>query len=157
MPIITIESLQKQVELLKSMNEFYSKEINKLNTIINVAEEEKKKYIIELDRIKVELQNSKISGNDRNAGRKGYSNKEVINKIYSMYIDNLSLQKIAEELNGLNIKTNIGKSWSKSSIRFILLNHKNIQKGFIDEKSFLMVKKLLEKNNKGSRGVRCDI
>ena len=46
------------------------------------------------------------------------------------------------------IKTNRNKEWSKSSIRFILLNSKNVTNGFIEEDIFDSEVKLLNDNKK---------
>jgi transketolase len=105
-----------------------------------------------LDRIKEleeQLKRAEIKKlNDRNAGRKAYSNEKVIQNIYSLYLEGNSLQAITNELNRSGIKTKRGKEWAKSSIRFILLNSKNVSNGFIDEDTFNSSVKLLNDNKK---------
>lgn len=185
---ITIKELQQQIETLKSINDFQSTEITKLNKEIeNLRDTEKvvpieeynflikefenqkllakeyqkmyenlkEKHIQErdelIDKVKElqeKIESSKMKLNERNAGRKAYSNKEVIEKIYNLYLDGKSLQGIANELNRLEIKTNRGRKWSKSSIRFILLNEKNVGNGFVDEDIFNRTIKLLNDNKK---------
>ncbi len=95
-----------------------------------------------------QLDSTEIKVNERGARRKAYSNKEVIEKIYNLYLDGSSLQGIADELNRLGIKTTRGKDWSKSSIRFILLNPKNVANGFIGEDIYNRTVKLLNENKK---------
>lgn len=84
--------------------------------------------------------------NDRNAGRKAFSNIEVIQMIYNLYLCGKSLQGITDELNHLSIRTSRDKEWSKSSIRYILLNPKNISNGFIDVVTFERAVELLNDN-----------
>lgn len=86
--------------------------------------------------------------NERNAGRKAYSNEKVIQKIYNPYLEGCSLQDVANELNRSGIKTKRSKEWAKSSVRFILLNTKNVSNGFIDEDIFSRTVKLLNDNKK---------
>ncbi|NMM64511.1 hypothetical protein HBE96_18015 [Clostridium sp. P21] len=188
MPRVTIKQLQEQINSLKSINDFQSSEINKLNKEINELRDKEKvvsideynflakefenqnmltteyrkmyenlkdKYSKErdklIDKIKAlqeQVDSSQIKLNERNAGRKAYSNKEVIKKIYELYLEGKSLQGIVDELNRLEIKTNRNKDWSKSSIRFILLNEKNVLNGFITEDIFNRTIKLLNDNKK---------
>lgn len=152
MAIVTISSLQQQVSVLKAMNECYSKEINKLNSQIAVIKDESsmeiEKLLSEIDSLKQRLESSEIKLNDRNAGRKAYSNKQVIEKIYNLYLSGRSLQGIADEMKRSEIKTNRGKDWSKSSIRFILKNHANVVNGIVEEEDFKGVLKLLNDNRK---------
>lgn len=86
--------------------------------------------------------------NKRNAGRKAYSNKQVIEKIYNLYLFGRSLQGIADELKRSEIKTNRGKDWSKSSIRFILINHGNVANEIVKEEDFDRAVKLLNDKRK---------
>lgn len=188
MPRVTIKELQEQINTLKSINDFQSAEITKLNKEIDSLRDKEKivpigeynflikefenqklltteyrkmyenlkdKYSKErdelIDKIKElqeQIDRSEIKLNERNAGRKAYSNKEVIEKIYNFYLDGKSLQGIANELNRLEIKTNRNRKWSKSSIRFILLNEKNLLNGFIEEDIFKRTVKLLNDNKK---------
>lgn len=88
-----------------------------------------------------ELKNSSIINNStiknlRGAGRKAFDNVNIIKRIYELYIQGNSLKEIANTLNGSEIKTKRGGIWSKSSVRFILLNHKNVENEFIDEDTY---------------------
>lgn len=47
---------------------------------------------------------------------------EIVKKIFSLYLNNLSLQKISDILNNLNIVTERGNMWSKQTIQKILKN-----------------------------------
>lgn len=188
MPRVTIKSLQEQIDNLKSINDFQSSEINRLNKeidslrdkekIVSIEEykllieefenqktltteyrkmyenlknkytKERNELINKVKELQEQLDSSEIKLNGRNAGRKAYSNKEVIEKIYNLYLDGKSLQGIANELNRLEFKTNRNKDWSKSSVRFILLNEKNIINRFIEEDVFNRAIKLLNVNKK---------
>lgn len=152
MAIVTIKSLQEQISVLKAMNECYSKEINKLNSQINTIkdeyEEEKEKLLSKISDLMQQLESSEIKLNARNAGRKAYSNKKIINKIYNLYLSGISLQGIADELKRLGIKTNRNREWSKSSIRFILINHVNVDNEIITEEDFNKAAKLLNDKRK---------
>ncbi len=86
--------------------------------------------------------------NERKAGRKAYADKQVITKIYTLYVDGKSLQGVADELNRLEIKTNRGKQWSKSTIRFILLNFNNVLNQLIEDNLFKRAVQLLNDNKK---------
>jgi len=152
MAIVTMKSLQDQIAMLKAMNECYSKEINKLNSQISEMKEEYKeendKLLSEIDNLRQQLESSEIKVNNRNAGRKAYSNKQVIEKIYNLYLSGISLQGIADELKCLNIKTNRGRDWSKSTIRFILINHGNVANEIVREEDFKRAVKLLNDKRK---------
>ena len=171
MPRVTIKSLEQKIEDLKFISEYQSNEINKLNTEIDTLKDSKNVVSVEeynflLKQLEVQKQStaeykklyedlkekyskkcyidsSEIKLNARNAGRKMYSNKEVIEKIYKFYVEGKSLREIANELNSTGIKTNRNKDWSKSSIRFILLNSKNVTNEFIDKSMFERTVKLL--------------
>jgi seryl-tRNA synthetase len=152
MALVTLKSLQDQISVLKAMNECYSKEINKLNSQINFIKdeykEEKEKLLSEIEELKQQLESSEIKLNARNAGRKAYSNNQVIEKIYSLYLSGVSLQGIADELKRSEIKTNRGKDWSKSSIRFILMNHANVDNKIVTEEDFNRAVKLMNDKRK---------
>ena len=171
---VTIKELQKQIENLKSLNEFHIVENIRLNKeIVNLKDKgnmvSKKEFDILVEQIKYEKQmtaeykrlyedlrgkydNLKESNlaakNARGAGRKAFNNVEVIQSIYRLYLQGKSLQEVADELNSLEIKTKRGGTWSKSSVRFILLNEKNVLSGFIDEDTFSRAVKLLNDNRK---------
>jgi hypothetical protein len=68
--------------------------------------------------------------------------------LYELYIQGNSLKEIADILNGSEIKTKRGGNWSKSSVRFILLNHKNVENEFIYEDTYNNTIKLLSDRKK---------
>lgn len=113
-------------------------------------------YKILYDNLKIrydELKNSSIINNStiknlRGAGRKAFDNVNIIKRIYELYIQGNSLKEIADILNGSEIKTKRGGNWSKSSVRFILLNHKNVENEFIDEDTYNNTIKLLSDRKK---------
>lgn len=185
---MTIKELEKQMDNLKSINEFHITENIRLNKeIANMKNKEnmvpkiefqalveqlehQKQITVEYERLyellkdkytkeknelvgkiallQQQIGSSEIKLNARNAGRKPYSDEKVIDKIYSLYLSGKSLQEVAVELNSSGIKTNRNKDWSKSSIRFILLNEKNVLNGFIEEEIFNRAIKLLNHNKK---------
>lgn len=138
-------SLVKQLENQKLRTSEYKKLYENLKVQYKT---ERSKYLNEIESLEQQLSSSEMKLNERNAGRKAYSNKEVIEMIYNYYIAGKSLQGIADELNRSGIKTNRNKDWSKSSIRFILLNYKNVTNGFIEEDKFKRSVKLLNVNKK---------
>jgi hypothetical protein len=113
-------------------------------------------YKILYDNLRIrydELKNSTVinnltTKNSRGAGRKEFDNADVIKRIYELYIQGNSLKEIANTLNGSEIKTKRGGTWSKSSVRFILLNHKNVENEFIDEDTYNSTVKLLNDRKK---------
>lgn len=58
------------------------------------------------------------------------------------------IRSFQEQIDSSEIKTNCNKDWSKSSIRFILLNKKNTRNGFVEEDVFNRAIKLLNDNKK---------
>ncbi|MCY6355390.1 recombinase family protein [Clostridium sp. ZS2-4] len=137
--------LLKQLEDQKHMTCEYKKLYDNLRDRYRKERDELVKTIKSLQE---QIDSTEIKLNERGAGRKAYSNKQVIENIYNLYLDGSSLQGIADELNWLGSKTKRGKDWSKSSIRFILLNPKNVANGFIDEDTFNCTVKLLNENKK---------
>lgn len=138
-------ALVKQLENEKLISDQYKKLYEDL---MDRFRKERSNYIIKINKLQQQLKGSEIKLNERNAGRKAYSNKKVIQMIYELYISGKSLQGIANELNRLEIKTNRNKEWSKSSIRFILLNKKNVINEFIEEDIFKRTGMLLNDNRK---------
>lgn len=171
---VTIKELQKQIENLKSLNEFHisenirlNKEIADLRSKGNMVPkkeldilveqiEYEKQMTTEYKRLYEDLRNkydklresSSVIKNARGAGRKAFSDIEVIQSIYRLYLQGNSLKTIADELNSTGSRTKRGGTWSKSSVRFILLNEKNVLSGFIDEDTFSRAVKLLNDNRK---------
>ncbi|MGO5075968.1 recombinase family protein [Clostridium sporogenes] len=139
------DNLVKQFEPQRLMVTEYKRLYEDLRVQYNT---ERSKYISEIESLEKQVKGSETKLNERNAGRKAYSNKEVIEMIYNFYIDGKSLQRIADELNRSGIRTNRNKDWSKSSIRFILLNSKNVTNGFIEEDKFKRSVELLNDNKK---------
>ncbi|MGH4138625.1 recombinase family protein [Clostridium sp.] len=159
MPRITIKSLQEEIETLKTHSSLLAYDLEsqkketakckKLYDNFKIKHRRERNVLVKrLEELEEELNSSQIKLNARNAGRKAYSNKNVIGIIYNLYLDGKSLQGIANELNGAKIKTNRGREWSKSSIRFILLNFKNVSNGFVEEDIFNRAVKLLSDNKK---------
>ena len=157
---VTLKVLHEQIDSLKSINRNQSIEINNLRDkakIVSKAEldvivksfENQKLMTADYKKLYQNLKNKKEPIlNERNAGRKAYADKQVITKIYTLYVDGKSLQGVADELNRLEIKTNRGKQWSKSTIRFILLNSKNVLNQLIGENLFKRAVQLLNDNKK---------
>ena len=164
---VTLKVLHEQIDSLKSINRNQSIEINNLNEKINnLSDKEKIVSKTELGVIVKNFENQKLMTadykklyqnlrnkkepilNERNAGRKAYADKQIVTKIYTLYVDGKSLQGVADELNRLEIKTNRGKQWSKSTIRFILLNSKNVLNQLIEENLFKHAVQLLNDNKK---------
>ncbi|MBV4420398.1 recombinase family protein [Clostridium tyrobutyricum] len=92
--------------------------------------------------------NNKTVKNERGAGRKAFDNLNAIKRIYELYIQGNSLKEISDILNGSGIKTKLGGNWSKSSVRFILLNRKNVENEFINEDIYNRIVKLLNDRKK---------
>jgi len=115
---------------------------------LSKVRKEKDKMIAKIKNLEAQLNNINTKVNERGAGRKAYSNKKVIEKIYNLYLSGSSLKKVANELNSSEIKTKRGGEWSKSSIRFILLNTKNVSNGFVTKEIYNRAVKLLNQNKK---------
>lgn len=90
------------------------------------------------------LKESIRTKNARGAGRKPYSDFDVVKKIFDYYIDGYSTNKIADILN---INNNV-RSWSKANVRVILLNPYYIDK-CIDKTMFDKVKETMKNKPKG--------
>lgn len=163
----TLKVLHEQINTLKSINRNQSIEMDNLNEKIdNLRDKETIVSKSEFDFLVKNFENQKLMTsdykklyqnlkskkepiyNERNAGRKAYADKEVIKRIYTLYVDGKSLQGVADELSRLEIKTNRGKQWSKSTIRFILLNSKNVINQLIEEDLFNRAVELLNSNKK---------
>jgi hypothetical protein len=127
----TLRILHEQINSLKSINKSQNIEIDNLNKRIDNLKNKKEPIL-----------------NERNAGRKAYADKKVITKIYTFYVDGKSLQGVTDGLNRLGIKTTRGNQWSKSTIRFILLNSKNVVNQLIGKDLFNRAVKLLNDNKK---------
>ncbi len=89
----------------------------------------------------------KAEHNSRGAGRKEFQDYKTVQHIFDLYTNGDSLQEIANKLNDLNIKTRIGGTWAKSSVRFILLNKAYLEKGIIDEKTFSLISERMRRKN----------
>lgn len=155
--VLTLEEVEKIVDSLNSMikneqekNRVLSKQIINLQKKISTLNDTINKMKTHDFLRELELKNNH---NERGAGRKPFSNIEVVKEIYRLYSNGDILQNIADKLNRRNIKTARGGSWSKSSVRFILLNYEYVKKGVIDETTFhdvssLMKYKKIRKNYK---------
>ena len=74
--------------------------------------------------------------NEREAGRKQYSDKDTIRRIFRLYAQGKSFQQIADKLNGDKVQTKAGGTWAKSSVRFIFNNITYVQKGVLSDKEY---------------------
>jgi hypothetical protein len=90
-----------------------------------------------------ERREARQTKNERGAGRKPYSDFEIVKQIYDYYINGYSTNKIADILNSDSDYT-----WNKSTIRVILLNPFYIGK-CIDKTTFDRVKELMKSKPKG--------
>lgn len=107
----------------------------------------KTKLLIERDKLKLDnytLENKikKLKLNKYNkAGQKVFDDKDTIQKIFDSYENEWTLEKIADKLNELSIKTKRGGKWYKSTIKYILENREYVRIGYITEKQFELVQK----------------
>lgn len=155
-----IESFKNKGELVsKSEFDFLNKQIEDYKFIANEYEKmyetlrgkykkERDKNIVITKIFTDKLESLEIKKNERNAGRKAYNNKDVIEVIYYLYLDGRSLQEVTDELNSTEVRTNRGKKWAKSTIRFLLLNSKNVDNGFISQDIFERTVRLMHSNKK---------
>lgn len=174
MPRKTIAGLEEQLRIVRELNEEYLKDIEKLRN--ELEEVKKEKNVVTLQEVKFmkrEIESLKISlrgekdrserwktryeavikdkteKNARGAGRKMFSDKDTIQDIYNMYLEGKSLRDIAQELNeGLEIN-----KWTKSGIRFILGNPKNIELEFIDKTTFDRTIQLIEERRRNRKSI----
>jgi hypothetical protein len=159
-----ISNLHKKLEATKkgldivSSSEFKSviTELESNKTLYKVLEQQKDKEILRLknkidyliDKIQENSSSEiKTEHNSRGAGRKEFQDYATVKRIYDLYKSSESLQDIANILNKEYVKTKSGGTWSKSSVRFILLNHTYVTKGVIDEETF----NLISERMKGTR------
>lgn len=140
-----IEKLKSELELtkanLKTREEVYGDEIKYLNERLEDAN------------FDINTKNKllgigiKAEHNSRRAGRKEFQDYETVKKIFNLYANGKSLQVIANELNDKNIKTKVGGTWSKSSVRFILLNKSYVDKKIVDKETFSLITERMTKTN----------
>lgn len=65
----------------------------------------------------------------------------VVNQIYRWFVDdNLVESEIAEQLNGQGIKTDLGREWTRATVREILSNEKYIGNNVYNRRSFKLKK-----------------
>ena len=101
-----------------------------------------KKQKIEIDRL-IHNKPYKTVKNERGAGRKPFSDFEIVKRIFDYYINGYSTNKISDIL-----KKEMGGNWSKASIRVILLNPFYIDK-CIDKATFDKVQEIMKNKPKG--------
>jgi hypothetical protein len=107
------------------------------NWILRCENQELKKKVVDLENIIADLQMQTCrKHNERKAGRKEYQDKDIIKRIFRMYSQGMSFQRIADKLNSEKIPTKAGGAWAKSSIRFIFNNESYIEKGVLSEKEY---------------------
>jgi hypothetical protein len=157
---LTLKLLQQENVILKNdydsllekleIQEHKIAECKKINDKLTKKHNSQNKMLLtKIDELEKRLERIEIKKlNERKAGRKAYSNKETIQMIYTLYLDGKSLQGIVDELKRSEIKTKSGKDWSKSSVRFILINDNNVSNCFVDEDTFNRTVKLLNYNKK---------
>lgn len=107
------------------------------NCLLKCENKQLKTKLIELQNIIEGLQiQTYKKHNERGAGRKQYSDKDVIRRIFYLYARGKDYQQIADKLNGEKVPTKAGGTWAKSSVRFILYNESYIEKGVLSEKEY---------------------
>ena len=124
-----ISELENYKLLYKILKQQKEKEISSLKNKVDVL----------IDKIKEVSSEIKIEHNSRGAGRKEFQDYETVQHIFNLYANGESLQGVANKLNEYDIKTRAGGTWSKSSVRFILLNKSYVEKGIIDKDTFINV------------------
>lgn len=166
MPKITISELKDELERTRKIVEYQNDNISELNKKIEEMQHDKNVVDIsdfmrlkqdyellenkykELSRLYEHEKAKKKEKDSRGAGRKEYTNYPVIKRIYSLYLDDhLSLKEIADTLNAEQIPTKRGGTWSKSSVRFILLNQKYNLDGIISDKDYKLISERLKRIN----------
>lgn len=73
---------------------------------------------------------------------------EVVKKIYSLYLDGYSVEKIARHLNGIGVPSRTGTEWKKATVQGILVNEKYVG-DLLLQKTFCVdcISKKTKKNN----------
>lgn len=94
---VLVKDFETQKSMANKYRELYENLRNKCN-------KERDNLINKVKSLEEQLDGSEIKLNARNAGRKAYSNQEVIEMIYNFYLEGKSLQGIANELNSSEIK-----------------------------------------------------
>jgi len=109
------------------------------NWLLKCENQQLKTIVVELENIieglTLQMQTIK-KHNERGAGRKQYSDKDVIRRIFYLYARGKNYQQIADKLNCEKVPTKAGGTWAKSSVRFILYNESYIEKGVLSEKEY---------------------
>lgn len=166
----TIKSLENELNATLNLNKRYVEDIAKLRQEIeNIKADKDVIALVEYNQLMSQLDyqktKNKILTNDikradkkykdlldktkkknaRGAGRKMFQDKMIIKRIYDLYLEGKSLRNIADILN--DDSTEI-KKWSKSTVRFILLNKKNIELKFIDEDTYNTISELFDERRK---------
>ena len=166
----TIKDLEEQLKSAWNLNNAYFDDIEKLRKEIEDIKNDKNVIsVIEVKRLEREIETLKLKAraeedraerwklrydelvgkykakNIRGAGRKMFDDELIIKKIYDLYLSGKSLKNIADDLNNDSAEI---KNWSKSTVRFILLNKKNISLGFIDDDTYNNALEMLGNNRK---------
>lgn len=160
MPRLTIKELQEKLEIAENTIEKLKSELEFTRAQLKTREEvytDEIKYLkdtIESNNFDINIKNKllgigiRAEHNSRGAGRKEFQDYDTVKRIYDLYKNSESLQDIANILNKENIRTKSGGTWSKSSVRFILLNHTYVTKGVIDEEMFNLIGKYMKGTRK---------
>jgi len=170
----TMDTLREEIKSLKAYNKRLESDNDSLKQQMNEIKADKNmismdEHMIEYNQLMSQLNNEKIKNitltkqsnawkqkynelfdkqqikNDRGAGRKPFNDEDTVKRIYNLYLNGMSLKNIAEDLNKDSSQI---KNWSKSSVRIILLNNKNIELGFISEDDYNKIIELMRKNRK---------
>lgn len=129
----TIDKQKNEIVSLKTKLEIWNEEIEFLLEKVKASDET---IIMQNKLLGIGI---KAEHNSRGAGRKEFQDYETVKNIFHLCSNGESLQGIANKLNEANIKTKAGGKWSKSSVRFILLNKSYVKKGIIDESVFKLI------------------
>ncbi len=84
-------------------------------------------------------------------GQKPLSDQAVIERIFSMYLNNASLQDIVDALTREKVETKRGGKWYKGTIKYILENYHYVKMEYVSEDTFLIVQKKLKGNRLGEK------
>lgn len=64
----------------------------------------------------------------------------VVNQIYRWFVDNLTELDIAERLNAQGTRTDLGRDWTRATVREVLSNEKYIGNNIYNRRSFKLKK-----------------
>jgi chromosome segregation ATPase len=165
---LTINEIEERLEKTEKIIDMQSDEISRLHkelddtmnelNVVSSLEQQNNKVISMLE-TKVELlikQNKanqkkisemKTEDNSTGAGEKELQDYDTVKRIFNLFSNGENLQSIANSLNEGKVKISNGGTWTKASVRFILLNHTYVEKGVINERMFGFIAKHVKKNH----------